>query len=160
MSAETATVSPTQRLAAYRPSSTEGAGYWIWIRSGGWLLGVEATTPRSIRQRAPPKPPALKSPQVSNRTSGIQLHPTSLPTGVLGRDAYAFVDWLAAAGQTWWQMLPLGPPDRWGSPYKAASAFAGWPGLLEKPRARVTKAEEDAFRKQHAYWVGDWERFA
>jgi 4-alpha-glucanotransferase len=94
------------------------------------------------------------------RSSGVQLHPTSLPGGRLGRDAYAFVDWLAQAGQTWWQMLPLGPPDKYGSPYKAASAFASWAGLLEKPRARVTKAEEDAFRARHAYWIEGWERFA
>ncbi|MEA2496446.1 MAG: 4-alpha-glucanotransferase [Thermoleophilaceae bacterium] len=94
------------------------------------------------------------------RSSGVQLHPTSLPNGRLGRDAYAFVDWLAAAGQTWWQMLPLGPPDKYGSPYKAASAFASWPGLLEKPRARVSKAEEDEFRARSAYWIDGWERFA
>ena len=54
------------------------------------------------------------------RTSGVQLHPTSLPGGRLGPDAYRFVDWLADAGQSWWQMLPLGPPDRHGSPYKSA----------------------------------------
>jgi 4-alpha-glucanotransferase len=94
------------------------------------------------------------------RSAGVQLHPTSLPGGQLGRDARAFVDWLADAGQSWWQMLPLGPPDRYGSPYKAASAFAAWPGLLEKPRARVTKAEEDSFRERHAYWIGGWVKFA
>ena len=68
--------------------------------------------------------------------SGVQLHPTSLPGGRLGREAYAFVDWLAGAGQSWWQMLPLGPPDRYGSPYKAKSAFAAWPGLLAEPARR------------------------
>ncbi|HEX6711999.1 MAG TPA: 4-alpha-glucanotransferase [Thermoleophilaceae bacterium] len=94
------------------------------------------------------------------RSSGVQLHPTSLPSGRLGRDAYAFVDWLADAGQSWWQMLPLGPPDRYGSPYKSPSAFAAWPGLLEKARARVTKAEEDEFRSRHSYWIGGWEKFA
>ena len=66
------------------------------------------------------------------RSSGVQLHPTSLPKGRLGAEAYAFVDWLADAGQSWWQMLPLGPPDRYGSPYKAKSAFAAWPGLLAR----------------------------
>ena len=45
-------------------------------------------------------------------------------------EAYRFVDWLQAAGQTWWQVLPLGPPDDEGSPYMASSAFAAWPGLL------------------------------
>jgi len=70
----------------------------------------------------------LSTPVDLPRSSGVQLHPTSLPAGRLGPDAYAWVDWLAAAGQSWWQMLPLGPPDRYGSPYKARSAFAAWPG--------------------------------
>jgi 4-alpha-glucanotransferase len=95
-----------------------------------------------------------------DRSSGVQLHVTSLPTGTLGRDAYRFVDWLAEAGQTWWQMLPLGPPDRYGSPYKARSAFAAWPGLLGDPRAPVSAAEISELREREAFWIGDWERFA
>jgi 4-alpha-glucanotransferase len=83
-----------------------------------------------------------------------------LPSGRLGRDAYRFVDWLASAGQTWWQMLPLGPPDRYRSPYKARSAFAGWPGLLASPRAPVSASEELDFRERNAYWILDWERLA
>ena len=75
------------------------------------------------------------------RTSGVLLHPTSLPGGTLGADAYRFVDWLAAAGQSWWQMLPLGPPDETGSPYMASSAFAGSRELLADPGAAVTAAE-------------------
>ena len=59
------------------------------------------------------------------RSAGILLHPTSLPGGRLGEEAYRFVDWLEAAGQSWWQMLPLGPPDEFGSPYRTTSAFAG-----------------------------------
>src|SRR5919106_3253784 len=94
------------------------------------------------------------------RSSGVQLHPTSLPRGRLGKDAYAFVDWLHAAGQSWWQMLPLGPPDRYGSPYKAKSAFAAWPGLLGEPRAAVSKSEELDFRERQAGWIEDWARFA
>jgi len=90
------------------------------------------------------------------RSSGVQLHPTSLPEGRLGAEAYAFVDWLHAAGQSWWQMLPLGPPDRYGSPYKAKSAFAAWPGLLGDPRAPVTKAQELDFRERNVAWIGDW----
>jgi 4-alpha-glucanotransferase len=89
----------------------------------------------------------------------VQLHPTSLSSGRLGRDAFAFVDWLASAGQTWWQMLPLGPPDRYRSPYKARSAFAGWPGLLEAPRAPVSSSELIDFRERNSYWISDWERF-
>ena len=92
------------------------------------------------------------------RSSGVQLHPTSLPGGRLGREAFQFVDWLAEAGQTWWQMLPLGPPDRHGSPYKSASAFAAWPGLLADPRAPVRKSDELDFRERNAYWIDDWAR--
>ena len=40
------------------------------------------------------------------------------------------MDWLAEAGQSVWQVLPLGPPDRYGSPYRSRSAFAAWPGFL------------------------------
>jgi 4-alpha-glucanotransferase len=88
------------------------------------------------------------------------LHVTSLPGGRLGRQAFRFVDWLAAAGQTWWQVLPLGPPDTDGSPYMASSAFAAWPGLLASPRARVSRAEVAAFCRREAYWVEDWADFA
>jgi 4-alpha-glucanotransferase len=90
----------------------------------------------------------------------VQLHITSLPGGRLGRQAYRFVDWLAAAGQSWWQVLPLGPPDRHGSPYKSSSAFAAWPGLLESPRAPVTTGQVAEFRERQRFWIGDWERFA
>jgi len=93
-----------------------------------------------------------------SRSSGVQLHPTSLPSSRLGRDAYAFVDWLADAGQSWWQMLPLGPPDRHGSPYKSASAFAAWPGLLAEPRAPVPREAELDFRERNAFWIDDWAR--
>ncbi len=85
------------------------------------------------------------------------LHPTSLPGGRLGGEALAFVDWLAAAGQSWWQVLPLGPPDEHGSPYSSASAFAAWDGFLAEPDAPVSAAEVDRFRERHAYWAVDWE---
>ena len=90
------------------------------------------------------------------RSSGVLLHPTSLPDGRLGRDAYAFVDWLVEAGQRYWQVLPLGPPDEWGSPYAGRSAFAGWGGFLADPDARVSRREEADFRRRHAYWIDDW----
>jgi 4-alpha-glucanotransferase len=93
------------------------------------------------------------------RSSGVQLHPTSLPGGRLGREACAWVDWLAEAGQQWWQMLPLGPPDRHRSPYKAASAFAAWTGLLGEPGAPVSKSEELDFREREQAWIEDWARF-
>jgi 4-alpha-glucanotransferase len=91
---------------------------------------------------------------------GVQLHPTSLPGGRLGPEALEFVDWLAAAGQSWWQTLPLGPVGEGGSPYKAPSAFAGSPELLAEPDAPVTAAELDTLRERESYWLGDWEAFA
>jgi 4-alpha-glucanotransferase len=95
---------------------------------------------------------------MASLSAGVQLHPTSLPSGRLGDDAYRFVDWLAAAGQSWWQMLPLGPPDRYGSPYKAHSAFAASPRLLAEPDAPVSDDEADAFRSREAYWIEGWMR--
>ena len=68
------------------------------------------------------------------RSSGILLHPTSLPgpwgIGDLGPVAYQFVDFLAAAGQSFWQLLPLGPTGYGDSPYQCFSAIAGNPLLV------------------------------
>ncbi len=94
------------------------------------------------------------------RSAGILLHPTSLPSGNLGRDAYRFVDWLAAAGQSWWQVLPLGPPDEFRSPYRSPSAFAASPQLLARPDARVTAGEVEDFLARHPFWAGSWASFA
>lgn len=94
------------------------------------------------------------------RSFGVQLHPTSLPGGRLGPEAYRFVDWLAAAGARWWQVLPLNPPDLYGSPYASASAFAGWGGLLAEPDDVVSPGDVNAFRLEHAWWVDDWASFA
>jgi len=68
------------------------------------------------------------------RGSGILLHPTSLPgpdgIGDFGDGAYRFVDWLKAAQQRYWQMMPLVPTGFGDSPYAALSAFAGNPLLI------------------------------
>ena len=90
------------------------------------------------------------------RSSGILLHTTCLPGGVLDEHAYRFVDWLVAAGQTWWQVLPLGPPDDTGSPYMSPSAFAGSPALIADPEAAVSSGEAAAFRLANAYWIEGW----
>jgi 4-alpha-glucanotransferase len=94
------------------------------------------------------------------RASGVLLHPTSLPGGRLGREARRFVDWLAEAGQSWWQVLPLSPPDGHGSPYSSSSAFAASAALLADPDAPVAASELDAFRARNAYWIDDYARFA
>lgn len=68
------------------------------------------------------------------RSSGILCHPTSFPSrygiGDLGKGAYDFLDWLAAAKQQLWQVLPLGPTGYGDSPYQSFSAFAGNPLLI------------------------------
>ena len=69
-----------------------------------------------------------------NRSAGVLLHPTSLPSpfgmGDLGPAAYQWIDALAHARQSWWQVLPLGPTGFGDSPYQAFSAFAGNPFLV------------------------------
>jgi 4-alpha-glucanotransferase len=68
------------------------------------------------------------------RSSGILLHPTSLPgpfgVGDIGPAAHRFAEFLARAGQRWWQMLPVVPPGGGNSPYDSPSAFAGSPLLV------------------------------
>jgi 4-alpha-glucanotransferase len=68
------------------------------------------------------------------RSSGVLLHPTSLPgrygIGDLGEHAFHFVDWLHSAGQSIWQILPIGPTSYGDSPYQTLSAFAGNPNLI------------------------------
>src|SRR4051794_19697589 len=74
------------------------------------------------------------------RSSGLLLHPTSLSgphgNGDLGRAAFDFIDFLASAKQSWWQMLPVGPPGAppGYSPYISYSAFAGSPWLINLDR--------------------------
>src|SRR6188472_1852844 len=68
------------------------------------------------------------------RSSGVLLHPTSLPgrfgIGDLGPSAFEFVNYLGSAGQRIWQVLPLGPTGYGDSPYQSFSAFAGNPLLI------------------------------
>ena len=75
---------------------------------------------------------------MDQRTSGVLLHPTSLfnryPIGDLGPAATAFADFLGKSGQSWWQMLPIGPAEGENSPYQSLSAFAGNPILVSHER--------------------------
>ena len=69
------------------------------------------------------------------RTSGILLHISSLPgeygIGTFGKEAYRFVDFLAKAGQTYWQILPIGITSFGDSPYQSFSSFAGNPYFID-----------------------------
>jgi 4-alpha-glucanotransferase len=104
-------------------------------------------------------------PTLQERASGVLLHLTSLPgphgNGDLGKEARGFVEFLARAGQRWWQMLPVGPAGYGDSPYSAMSAFAGNPLLVDisalgipVDRARLPQGAVDyeaatAFREKH-----------
>jgi 4-alpha-glucanotransferase len=109
----------------------------------------------------------------NQRAAGILLHPTSLPgrygIGDLGPMAERFLEWLTSAGQTIWQVLPLGPTGLGASPYGSLSAFAGNP-LLISPEKLVEDglmpgsalAEALDFPADHVDWdrVRAWkERF-
>ena len=77
---------------------------------------------------------------MNERRAGLLLHPTSLPSpcgiGDIGPEADRFIAWAEAAGQTVWQVLPLGPPGFHGSPYDSPSSFAGNPLLISPERLR------------------------
>lgn len=69
------------------------------------------------------------------RTSGVLMHLSSLPSpygiGTMGKEAYRFVDFLEKAGQTYWQMLPVGPTSYGDSPYQSFSGYAGNPYFVD-----------------------------
>ena len=73
--------------------------------------------------------------KMAERLSGILLHPTSFSTtpgiGTIGKKAFEFVDWLKKAGQSLWQILPLGPTGYGDSPYASFSTFAGNPLMID-----------------------------
>jgi len=125
----------------------------------------------------------------SQRQSGVLCHPTSLPTGEFGPDAYHFVDFLAVSGFGVWQLLPLNPPDDQGSPYIGGSALAlnthfisshllrewGWLAedashnhalMLEMSHRhfqehadKKDKQRLKGFTRKQAYWLDDYTLF-
>ena len=101
--------------------------------SAAAIATAAAGVPRRQPERASPVVPLTRS-------AGVLLHVTSLPgpygIGDVGPAARQWVDTLAAAGQAWWQVLPLNPPGHGDSPYQAFSAFAGNP-LLVSPQLLV-----------------------
>lgn len=89
------------------------------------------------------------------RNSGILFHITSLPSphgiGTLGKEAYEFVDFLKAAKQKFWQILPLNPTGFGNSPYQSFSAFAGNPYLID-----LDMLCEDGLLEKDEYQNEDW----
>jgi len=96
-----------------------------------------------------------------SRESGVLLHPTSLPgpfgIGDIGPRAREFADSLAVAGQSLWQMLPLGPTGYGDSPYQALSSFAGNPLLLSPEDLRedglISETELQSYPASPDGWV-------
>ena len=89
-------------------------------------------------------------PFTGRRTSGVLMHVTSLPSpygiGDVGPAAFAWVDRLHDAGQSWWQALPLGPTGCGNSPYSALSSFAG-NALLVSPDLLIEDGLLDQIRR-------------
>ena len=81
------------------------------------------------------------------RASGVLAHPTSFPgphgIGDLGDGAHQFIDWLSAAEQRYWQIMPLAPVGPGNSPYASVSAFAANPLLISLPRLVTQGLLED-----------------
>jgi 4-alpha-glucanotransferase len=101
---------------------------------------------------------------LDRRRSGVLLHLSSLVSapgqyagGALGARAYRFIDWLADAGFSVWQMLPLGPTGADGSPYWARSDQAGNPAFIEP--AAINQSEFDEFVARNAHWLEDYALF-
>ena len=96
------------------------------------------------------------------RAAGILMPIFSLPgpygIGTVGREAWAFADFLAAAGQRWWQILPVGPTGAGDSPYTSESTFAGNPFFIDPDllarRGLLTEAELSAARLPQGAAIG------
>ena len=88
------------------------------------------------------------------RYSGVLVHPTCFPSpygiGDLGQGAYDFIDFLEAAGQTLWQVLPLGPTGFGDSPYQSFSVHAGNPYFID-----LEALEKEGYlkRRRAAEWL-------
>jgi 4-alpha-glucanotransferase len=98
------------------------------------------------------------------RSAGALLHPTALSGehGVLGGSARRFIDWLASAGFSWWQVLPLGPVGSDGSPYWARSDSAINPLLIDQNdwlHAAAQPQQYADFCRNQRDWLDDFALF-
>ena len=95
----------------------------------------------------------------SDRCAGVLLHATSLPSGRLDDDALRWLDFMASAGLSLWQMLPLVIPDGSRSPYQSPSAFAMNPQLLPIEDAPINASEFEEYCAHQAHWLDDFALF-
>ncbi|MGH8199682.1 MAG: 4-alpha-glucanotransferase [Steroidobacteraceae bacterium] len=101
----------------------------------------------------------MRLPVLDRRRAGVLLHLGSLE-GALGRGGRAFIDWLAEAGFSVWQVLPVGPTGPDGSPYWVRSDFAGNAALLDQGELpAAAPAEYAAFIAETEPWVHDYALF-
>jgi 4-alpha-glucanotransferase len=138
--------------------------------------GIFTVTLPSLSQQIYKCEEKNKPPKKMNRKAGILLHPTSL-WGNTGREkkeaAREWIDFLAAAGQKIWQILPLNPPGLGNSPYLSVSAFAGHETLFAEAESNSENEKESlvkktknadrkdqinylAFCKENSYWLSDY----
>ena len=89
------------------------------------------------------------------RSAGVICHISSLPGGKLGKGAKAFVDYIASAGFSIWQVLPLNPAGMGNSPYSSYAAFAGDPSFIDYDELPDTDGYYD-FIKKNDYWLHDY----
>lgn len=102
----------------------------------------------------------MRLPVLDRRRAGVLLHLSSLDAA-LGRGGRAFIDWLAEAGFSVWQFLPLGPVGPDGSPYWVRSDFAGNPALVDSAEWPDTNSNEyAAFVEASRDWLEDYALFA
>ncbi len=91
------------------------------------------------------------------RRAGILCHLTSLPSQRIGQDSADFLSILAKHNISVWQMLPVSPPDKHGSPYASPSAFAIWDAFDNKELRNHTSIEQiNGVIETINYWVEDW----
>ncbi|MGB1090817.1 MAG: 4-alpha-glucanotransferase [Oceanobacter sp.] len=94
---------------------------------------------------------------IPERCAGLLLHPTSTPSGKLDEQILTLLDWMASAGLSVWQMLPLTPPADGISPYQGLSAFAMNPALLPDGWERTQDQDElSKFLENPPHWLDDY----
>ncbi|MGD8555743.1 MAG: 4-alpha-glucanotransferase [Chromatiales bacterium] len=97
---------------------------------------------------------------LQERRAGVLLHPTSLPSGRLDGDAERWLDLLADAGISVWQVLPLGVTHEDHSPYQCLSAFAMSPRLFgEMAAAHIDAADFERWKESQHHWLVDFALF-